>query len=112
MKVVALKGPLKGSEEASVGSGSRCRTSSQFVNSGSMVVAVEEEDSTPQVPGGLTVKVIIYSANDTRIEVCNDKNSPSLSLGGTMIKAEWGIASLPVLCANLAPQLWSSPSDH
>lgn len=40
-----------------------------------------------QVPGGLAAMVIIYSANDTGIGV-RSENSPSLSLGGAVIKAE------------------------
>lgn len=85
-----LKGSQKGSEEVSMGIGSHYRTSSLFATLGTLVAAIEGEDSIPQVPGGLTVMVIIYSANDTRVGVCSDKNSSSLSPGGTVIKTEWG----------------------
>lgn len=68
------KGSQKGSEEVCMGLGSHHRTSSPFATSGPLLVAVEEDDSIPQVPGGLAAMIIIYSANDTEVGVCSDKN--------------------------------------
>lgn len=81
-----LKGSQKGSEEVSMGLGSHDGTCGPLATSGRLLGG----SCTPQVPGGLAAMVIIYSANDTGVGVGSDKNSPPLSRGGTMIKAELG----------------------